>query len=116
MDGTSRMVLHNTDLSAPYGLTLDYASQTLYWIDNSLDKIESSHADGTNRMLLTRVSVQCPWGITFYDDKLYWSDHCQHAIYTTFVNQPNSVTTLVSTGNDPYRLHVISEERQPITG
>lgn len=117
MDGTSRTVLHNTDLSAPYGLTLDYTTQTLYWIDNSLDKLESSNADGTNRMLLTRVNIQCPWGITFFDQKLYWSDHCQHVIYTTFVNLPNSVSTLVSTGgSDSYRLHVISEERQPITG
>lgn len=116
MDGTSRTVLHNTDLSAPYGLTLDYDTQTLYWADYTLDKIESSNADGTNRMLLTRVSVQCPWGITFFDQKLYWSDHCQHVIYTTFVNAPNSVSTLVSTSNDVFRLNVISEERQPITG
>ena len=115
MDGTSRTVLHNTDLTTPYGLTLDYTTQTLYWMDYSLDKLESSNADGSNRRLLTRVNVQCPWGITYYDQKLYWSDHCQHAIYTTSVNTPNSVSTLISTGNDPYRIHVITEERQPIT-
>ena len=116
MDGASRTVLHNTDLSTLYGLTLDYTTQTLYWIDYTLDKLESSNADGTNRMLLTRVNIQCPGGITFFDQKLYWGDLCQHVIYTTFVNSPNSVSTLVSTGNTPYRLHVISEERQPITG
>ena len=116
MDGTSRTVLHNTDLSAPYGLTLDYTTQTLYWIDYTLNKLESSNADGTNRIFLTRVNVQCPWGITFFDQKLYWSDHCQNVIYTTFVSSTNSVSTLVSTGNTPYRLHVISKERQPITG
>ena len=116
MDGKSRTVLHNTGLSAPYGLTLDYATQTLYWIDYTLDTLESSNADGTNRRLLTRVNIQCPYGLTFFDNKLYWGDLCQHVIYSAFVNSPNSASVIVSTGNDPYRIHVVSEESQPIGG
>ena len=116
MDGTSRTVLHSTGLALPYGITLDYATQTLYWIDNSLDNLESSNADGTNRRLLTRVNIQCPYGITFFDGKLYWGDLCQHVVYTAPVSSIGSSSVLVTAGNDPYRLHVISEESQPITG
>ena len=116
MDGTSRTVIHSTDLSTPYGLTLDYDTQTLYWIDYTLDRLESSNTDGSNRRLLTRINIQCPYGITYFDQKLYWGDWCQHVIYSTPVNSPNSATTLISTGNDPYRIHVVSEDRQPITG
>ncbi len=116
MDGTSRTVLHSTGLSAPYGLTLDYDTQTLYWVDYTLDNLESSNADGTNRRLLTRVNIQCPYGITFFDQKPFWGDHCQYIIYSTPVDTPNDVGTVISTENYPYRIHVISEDRQPITG
>ena len=114
MDGTSRTSLHTTELSAPYGLTIDYDTQTLYWVDYTLDKLESSNVDGTNRTVVTRASVQCPWGITFFEKKLYWGDVCQHVIYSTSINAPNDVSTLISTGDDPYRLHVITKERQPV--
>lgn len=116
MDGTSRTALHSTGLSAPYGLTLDYDTQTLYWTDYTLDNLESSSADGRNRRLLTRINIQCPYGLTFFDQRLYWGDWCQHVIYSTLVNSPNSANIVISTGNDPYRIHVVSEERQPIRG
>lgn len=115
MDGALRTNLHTTELSAPYGLTIDYDTQTLYWVDYSLDKLEKSNTDGTNRTVVTRASVQCPWGITFFENKLYWSDICQHVIYTASIDTPNNVSTLISTGSDPYRLHVISKDRQPLS-
>ncbi len=116
MDGTSRRVLHSTGLTSPFGLTLDYDTQNLYWIDYTLDKLESSSVDGTNRRLLTTVNIRCPYGITFFNQKLYWGDSCTHVVYSTFANSPNSVSTVIATGNDPYYLHVISEDRQPISG
>ena len=115
MDGTSRSVLHSTGLSETFGLTLDYDTQTLYWIDRSLDILESSGADGSNRRLLTSINIRSPYGITFFDQKLYWGDWGQHVIYSTFVNSTNSASILISTGNDPYYMQVVSEKRQPIT-
>ena len=114
MDGTSRSVLHSTGLADPFALTLDYATQTLYWMDYSLDNLESSRADGSNRKLVTRVNVQCPYGVAFFNQKLYWGDACHHVIYSTHVNSPNSVSRLSSTENDPYKIRVISPESQPI--
>ncbi len=115
MDGTSRTVLHSTGLSAPYGLTLDYDTQTLYWVDYTLDTLESSSVDGSNRMLLTRENIHCPYGITFFDQKVYWGDRCRSVIYSTYLSSPNSASTVISTGN-PYRIQVISKDRQPISG
>lgn len=115
MDGTSREVLHNTGLLDPFGLTIDYDTQTLYWIDHTSDKLESSSADGSNRRLVTRVNVQCPYGIAFFDRKLYWGDSCSHTIYSAHINSPNAVSTVISTANDPYKVRVVSEGSQPIT-
>ncbi len=114
MDGTSRTVLHSTGLTLPYGITLDYSSQTLFWIDYTLDNLEASNVDGTNRRILTRVNVVCPYGLTFFNKKLYWGDLCNHVIYSTSIDSPNSVSTVVSVGNDPYRLRVISQDAQII--
>ena len=57
MDGTSRTVLHNTGLIFPSGITLDYTTQTLYWIDAGRLRIESSNVDGSNRQTVTTVNA-----------------------------------------------------------
>jgi len=57
MDGTSRTVLHSTGLTFPSGITLDYTSQTLYWIDAIGLRIESSDVDGSNRQIVTTSSI-----------------------------------------------------------
>ena len=116
MDGTSQTVLHSTGLNRPYGLTLDYDSQTLYWINYSGVGLETSNIDGTSRRTLTRVNIVCPYGLTYFNRKLYWGDWCNHVIYSTSIDSPNSVSVVVSTSNDPYRIQVISKDRQPING
>ena len=113
MDGSSRTTLHNTGLSYPSGLTLDYATQTLFWIDQTLDRLERSSADGSNRVLMTTLNIQAPYGITYFGGKLYWTDYSRDQILSTFVSSPASVSTVVSTSGDPYRIQFISEERQP---
>lgn len=108
MDGSSREVIHS-GLTAPYGLTMDYDLQILYWVDEN--KLESSKPDGTNRMLLTE-SLQDPFGITYYDGSLYWSDLTQHRIYSSLVDSPSTASSIVYVGADPFDVKVVSEERQ----
>ncbi len=49
MDGKDRLVIANTSLFWPNGLTVDYASKRLYWADAKHHVIESSNLDGTGR-------------------------------------------------------------------
>ena len=113
MDGASRTVLHNTNLALPYALTIDYGTQTLYWADYSLDKLESSSADGSNRRLLTTRNIQSPYAMAYYDGKLYWTDWSLNGIYSTLLSSPSSVTTLHTSSYDTYGICVIAEETQP---
>ena len=64
-DNSTRQALHRTNLGWPNGLTIDYATQTLYWADAQLNKIESSNVDGSNRTLLTTNLILHPFGITY---------------------------------------------------
>ena len=57
IDGSNIQVIHNTNLVCPNALTKDYVSQTLYWADANLGKIERSRVDGRNRILLTCTGI-----------------------------------------------------------
>ena len=113
MAGKSRTVLHNTTLSTPYALTIDYGTQTLYWADYSLDKLESSSADGSNRRLLTTRNIRSPYAMAYYYGKLYWTDWSLNGIYFNLLSSPSSVTTLFTGSYDTYGICIIAEETQP---
>ena len=108
MDGSSRMALHTTNLQTPYALTIDYATQTLYWMDYALNKLESSSTDGSNRRLL-RSNLQNPYGMVFYVGKLYWTDWTYNGIYSTLSSNPSSITSLLPLSVDPYGIHVLDD-------
>jgi len=112
MDGRNRSVIHNTSLVRPYGLTLDYSTQVLYWADASLDKIESSNVDGSNRRVLVDI-VYDPFGITLFEDTLYFSD-LVGGIFSTNKSGGQAVKLLhVTICDDPFGIQVVTEERQP---
>ena len=114
MDGRFRSVIHNTDLTWPNALTLDYDTQTLYWMDAYLDKLESSNVNGLNRRLLSRAYIYHPFGITLFRGRLYWTDWQVNAVLSAHLNQPQNVSLVMGPlVLDPLGIHVISLERQP---
>ena len=112
MDGTSRSVIISTGLSSPYALTIDYDSQTLYWADYSLRKIESASVTGANRTLITTTDVIYPRGISYHEGVVYWGDASLDRISSVVVGSPDNVTRVYSNLYRPYEIHVVSPERQ----
>lgn len=115
MDGSSRTLLHNTDLTWPNALAIDYANQQLYWLDAGLDKMETSKADGSNRVLLTTTNIFHPFDVTFYQGLLFWSDWLLNAIVAAPVNNINSKTIIF--GNltlDPMGIEAACTSRQEL--
>lgn len=111
MEGSNRMALHTTNLQRPYALTIDYATQTLYWADYALNKLESSNADGSNRRLLT-TNIRDPYAMIFFAGTLYWTDWSYNGIYSTLTTSPSSVTSLLYLGVDPYGIQVFDKDVQ----
>ena len=111
MDGSSRTALHTTNLRTPYALAIDYTTQTLYWADYTLNKLESSNTDGSNRRLLNS-NLRDPYAMTFFDGKLFWTDWRYNGIYSTLSSRPSGITSLLLLNVDPYGIHVIDEEVQ----
>ncbi len=112
MDGTARTILHDTSLSTPYGLTLDYDTQILYWADYTLNKIEKSNVDGSNRQLVTTSLVNNPYSITFFNGRLYWTDVAYDRILTVS-NTSSTTSFLTATIGGMYGITAVTEERQP---
>lgn len=113
MDGTDRMVIANTSLFWPNGLTLDYAAEKLYWADAKHHVIECSNYDGSHRRTVINQGLPHPFALTLFEDELYWTDW-----HTKSINKANKFT-----GNDvemvrnrlhfPMDIHIFHRERQP---
>lgn len=71
LDGSQRIILINSGLGWPNGLSIDYKERKLYWGDAKTDKIEVSNLDGSDRREL--VSDQLPhiFGFTLLGELLY---------------------------------------------
>ena len=91
MDGANRTVLHDTYLKWPNAITLDIPTQTLFWADARLDKVESSNVDGSNRQLILRAKGMHPFGITMAENELYFSDWGKSAIFHVNVTEEAAV-------------------------
>jgi len=111
MDGTSRQVLHSTNLQLTYALAIDYDTQTLYWADYNLNKLETSGVDGSNRRLLSS-SLRDPFAMVFFEGTLYWTDWAYNGIYSTQTSSPSTITALLSLGADPYGVSIYEKSVQ----
>ena len=67
MDGSGRRSIVTGNLAWPNGLTLDQATNRLFWADAKLDIIEMSDLDGGNRQtVLPSTTGIHPYGLTIY--------------------------------------------------
>ena len=112
MDGTDRTVLHNTSLAWPNALTLDIATQTLYWADASLDKVEASDTDGNNRRLITTSGVLHPFALAVFNSTLYMTDWIGNSLKVISGFEGDAVTA-VEFCNRPNGVKVIHPSLQP---
>ena len=116
MDGTHRTVLHSTDLVWPNALTIDYETQTLYWMDASLNRLESSRTNGSERRHYsnTQPFIHHPFSLVFFQGNLFWSDWQLKAILGTSVDSNFAqINVLLSDLTlDPMGLTAACAERQ----
>ena len=118
MDGSDRKVIISSGLLSPFSLTIDYSSQTLYWIDAD-GTLETSSTDGTGRTLLLSVKtiLYKTFGMAYYSNRLYWTERNQDVVYSAPINDLNSYSLLISVPlYEPYELHVVHPHSQPASG
>lgn len=106
MDGSGRRSIVTGNLVWPNGLTVDHATNSLYWTDAKLDTIEMSDLDGGNRQVILSSEADIhPFGLALYQNVLYWTDWDKQSILS--LNLTNSNQQVVVTGLlKPMDIHV----------
>ena len=113
MDGTLRTVIHSTGLVWPNGITLDYTTQTLYWVDAPIDRMESSDVNGLNRRVLITAGIGHSYGVDVFQGTLFWTNNYRRAILSVPVAQPNNSRVIVpNVRGIAFVIKVVSLERQ----
>ncbi|XP_076061029.1 low-density lipoprotein receptor-related protein megalin isoform X2 [Oratosquilla oratoria] len=84
MDGSKRRIIVSDMINQPTGLAIDYAmDHTVYWVDATLNRIESIREDGTQRTLIASGSkLQNPFSLDVFESKLYWVTRDSSEMYS----------------------------------
>lgn len=136
MDGSGRTFFVKDNIGWPNGLTIDYPSSRLYWVDARLKVIESISLDGTDRRVgahdnFFRVSrllgrshnndffvflsilqtvlrhvATHPYSIAIFENKLYWSDWSTNSIHSCNKFNGKNYTTLFQKNETVYGIHI----------
>ncbi|CAH3155958.1 unnamed protein product, partial [Porites lobata] len=118
MSGKQRVVLVNSRLSWPNGLTLDTDKNRLYWVDARFDKLEYLNLSTNMRVTLISSSATLPhpFGLTLLGDYLYWTDWRNYAVYRANKNSAD-VSVFVTGIGKPMDIHGynLSEKTTPVT-
>ena len=116
MSGKQRVVLVNSNLRLPSGLTLDQEKSRLYWVDVYYNKLEYLDLLINNRVTLLSHSVSLrPFGLTLLGDYLYWTDWLLNAVYRADKENGSNVTAFITSLVTPMDIHgyIISELTTP---
>ncbi|XP_027881661.1 very low-density lipoprotein receptor isoform X2 [Xiphophorus couchianus] len=111
MNGADRQVLVATDIQWPNGITLDLIKGRLYWVDSKLHMLSSVDLNGDNRnkVLQSADYLAHPFALTVFEDRVFWTDGENKAIYGANKFSGSDVITLASNLNDPQDVIVYHE-------
>lgn len=122
MDGTgSTIIFSSPTVEWPNALTLDYETDTLYWIDASRGVIGKSNSDGSDLNIIQTLSDRNDedstvyvYSMDYFQGRLYWGEWLQDRIYTLEDGAPEgSVRLMKQLEFDPGEMHVVDSARQP---
>ncbi|XP_033324031.1 low-density lipoprotein receptor-related protein 6 [Megalopta genalis] len=86
-DPSTREVIISEDIFWPNGLTVDYESELVYWVDGRLKFIAVMDYYGKNRRKVVEQGLDYPFAVTFFDHRLYWTDWKTWCIHSYDVQQ-----------------------------
>jgi low density lipoprotein receptor-related protein 5/6 len=117
MDGDlrSRVIIIDKNIEWPNGLTVDYETDLIYWVDAKLQRIESATQDGKDRQVILSENIPHPFAIAVYKDYLFWTDWINKSVNLCNKTNGKNRRELIPAQNQlhPMDIHVFSKDRQP---
>nr|XP_039251753.1 low-density lipoprotein receptor-related protein 2-like [Styela clava] len=82
LDASNRTTMTSAGVVFPRGITIDYQTHQVYWVDDHTSTIERMEWDGTNVVIIrSGRNIPSPFGIGLYKDKMYWVDRSYKKIF-----------------------------------
>ncbi|XP_074662760.1 prolow-density lipoprotein receptor-related protein 1-like isoform X2 [Tubulanus polymorphus] len=118
MDGSDYRQIIREELEWPNALTIDYATERIYWLDARLDYIKHANLDGTDQRFVpvdSRRMLQLAhaFAVTLFEDYLYWTDWEHKAILRIHKLNGGNITNVFTSIHRPMDLQIIHKLRQP---
>ncbi|XP_058794698.1 low-density lipoprotein receptor-related protein 4-like isoform X2 [Phymastichus coffea] len=114
MDGSNRKALITESLHWPNGLTIDYTTDRIFWIDAKHRVIESAHIQGTDRKKVVSRGLHHPFAITVFEDSVFWTDWHFRSIALANKNNGRDYKKIHSGLHFPMDLRSYHPQRQPV--
>ena len=114
LSGNRRHAVVTTNLYSPNGLDLDKGNQRIFWVDASLDRVESINYHGHNRKLISQQSGLCPFGIALAPPFLFFTNQFTYkGIYQLDALTGEVLRSYDINGGQPRGVVVYDGSRQP---
>lgn len=115
MDGSQRKVIISTKIYWPNGLTLDIATQRIYFADSKLDYIDFCDYDGNGRqqVLAHNHYLLHPHSLTIFEDTLFWTDRQLNRVLSCHKYKGKNQTVVSHLVSQPLGIHVNHPVLQP---
>uniref|UniRef100_A0A6A7FMH6 Prolow-density lipoprotein receptor-related protein 1-like n=4 Tax=Hirondellea gigas TaxID=1518452 RepID=A0A6A7FMH6_9CRUS len=119
MSGRERTVIVTIGgLGWPNGLTLDYLSRRVYWIDAKSDSIHTVLYDGSDPQMILHAHdlLSHPFAITLFGTKVYWTDWRTNSLLSANKFNGSDISVLRRTITQPFDVVLVHPSRQPREG
>jgi hypothetical protein len=115
MNGNHRQEIITSGLEWPNGMTIDYVSNKLFWVDAKMHIIMSSNLDGSMPSVVLSDShyLSHPFSISVFEDTLYWTDWSTESIHKTNKFNGSAVSNVAIALFSPMDIHVFHKLKQP---
>ncbi|ELU16597.1 hypothetical protein CAPTEDRAFT_170076 [Capitella teleta] len=112
MDGRGMTKIITEGIYWPNGLTIDFVTNQIWWVDAHLDRIEFSNLDGTNRHTALS-SVPHGFSITLFETNVYWTEWNLKEVSVANKYSGKDKHNLRRLVHQPFDIHVVHPTKQP---
>lgn len=115
-DGSKFIRLANLSIIHPFGVTLDYAKSTVYWLDNYLEYIHALDYEALDkrRTVASGHHLKSLNYLSLFEKHLYATDHYQNTILRISKSNGSSIKSFVNKDYvRAYSIRVFHRQRQP---